>query len=131
MYNQRDSSVTLTKKFKKKLQQHKDVTRRSDEIKCNDVLTIPREIYFSGSAVFKNISRFFSPLLHKFYTIAFRKKATVGLRPQHSRKPWESNFFTEAFLSFVGVEAFLFLFSHEFKRQETAKKSILVISKSK
>lgn len=54
----------------------------------NNVLPIPREIYFSGYAVFSQmIFQDFFPLLllQKFHTIAFRKKSDS--RPQTSNIP--------------------------------------------
>jgi hypothetical protein len=77
-----------------------------------------------------DISRFFLRLLlQQFHTIAFRKKSDS--RPQTStfQKTMGVEFLYGPFFHAVVVVALLF--SHEFKRQETAKKSISVIALSK
>lgn len=114
----------------------------------NNVLPIPREIYFSGYAVFtlrndifKIFSIFFFFLFFSSHSSHFRwsndclpktennsnwsNHDDVGQRKTlHSRKPWESNFFTDLVNFIFSFMLLRFVFSWIQKR-ETAEISIL------
>lgn len=101
MRRRRTSGVRTAQRRRKTTTQRREEGQMKSCV-SNNVLPIPREIYFSGFAVSTpNFSRF-------YFTQSPSEKKTSALRlskrPKglpHSRKPWESNFFMFVALCFL------------------------------